>query len=68
MVKPDFYIRSENGEAEDFTQCRLLMEVNANSFSYVLLNLRGMRPVVVKYFQLDTMNGRPLAEILQDIV
>ena len=68
MVKPDFYIRSENGEAEDFTQCRLLMEVNANSFSYVLLNLRGMRPVVVKYFQLDPMNGRPLAEILHDII
>ena len=68
MLKPDFYIHSDNVAAEDFAQCRLLMEMNSNSFSYVLLNVRGMRPAVIKYFQWNQVKSGSLEEILREII
>jgi hypothetical protein len=44
------------------------MEVNANSFSYVLLNLRGMRPIAIKYYQWNQYKTEVLEKVLQDIV
>jgi len=68
MMKPDFYIHNGNAGSEDFLQCRLLMEMNSNSFSYVLLNVRGMRPVAIKYFQWDPSKNVSLEEILRELV
>jgi len=68
MIKPDFNIKSGNITADDIAQGRLLVEVNNNSFSYVFLSLRGMRPLVVKYFQFDHLKGRALAELLGEII
>ncbi len=68
MLKPDFYIHNGNVTEEEIEQCRLLMEMNANSFSYVLLNVRGMRPVVIKHFQWDQYKAGSLEEILREII
>jgi hypothetical protein len=68
MLKPDFYIHNDNAVAEDYTQCRLLMEVNSNSVGYVLLNVRGMRPVAIKYFQWNHSKNVSLEEILRELV
>jgi hypothetical protein len=67
-LKPDFHIHTGELLAEELDHCRLLIEVNARSFSYVLIQLKGMRPLVVKYFQLDPAKERPLAEILAEII
>jgi hypothetical protein len=68
MPKPVFNISNEQASVEDLSQCRLLMEVNSNSFSYVLLNLRGMRPVVIKYFQWNQFKTELLENVLDEII
>src|SRR6516164_1794520 len=68
MIKPDFHIQHGNIELEDIMQCRLLMEMNASSFSYVLLNVKGMRPMAIKYFQWNPSKLGSLEEILREIV
>jgi hypothetical protein len=68
MLKPDFHIHSENISYEDRAEGRLLIEVNSNAFSYVLMNLRGMRPLVVKYYQLDGLKVASLADCLSEII
>lgn len=44
------------------------MEVNQHSFSYVLLNLRRMSPVVIKYYQFSHLKDQPLEESLLEII
>ena len=68
MLKPVFNICSPQAESEDFSQCRLLIEVNSNSFSYVLLHLKGMRPIVVKYYQWNQFKTELLEDVLQEII
>jgi hypothetical protein len=68
MLKPVFNISHNHPGVEDLTQCRLLMEVSANSFSYVLLNLRGMRPIAIKYFQWNQFKTELLQDVLQEII
>lgn len=68
MLKPDFLIQNEHIATEDIAQCRLLMEVNSSSFSYVLMSVRGMRPLVIKYFQWDPSKPGLAAEIVQEIL
>ena len=60
MLKPAFQIEVSAVSEEELLQSRLLVEVNADSFTYVLLNQRNMSPLVVKYFQLEPAKGRPL--------
>ncbi len=50
-IRPDFDIHSDDPLAEDPAQCRLLIEVGSCSLIFVLLNVRGMRPVVIRVFQ-----------------
>jgi hypothetical protein len=50
-IRPDFSIQNEDPHAEDPTQCRLLLEVGSRSLIFVLLNVRGMRPVAIRVFQ-----------------
>lgn len=68
MPKPVFNICNEQELTGDLDQCRLLMEVNANSLSYVLLNLRGMRPIAIKYYQWNQYKTELLEKVLQEIV
>ena len=68
MIKPAFQIEVSDISDEDLQQCRLLVEVNPNSFAYVLLNQRNMSPLVVKYFQLEYSRERPLTEVLREIL
>jgi uncharacterized protein DUF3822 len=68
MQKPAFQIQVADITDADLLQSRLLVEVNPNAFTYVLLNQRNMSPVVVKYFQLDHAGDRPLTEILREIL
>lgn len=67
MLKPAFFIEVSAISEEELLQSRLLVEVNANSFTYVLLNQRNMSPLVVKYYQLEHIKGRPLTETLREI-
>ena len=68
MLKPAFTIEAAGISAEDMLQCRLLIEVTPNAFTYVLLNQRNMSPLVVKYFQLEQNKENPLPELLRDIL
>ncbi|HTI08059.1 MAG TPA: DUF3822 family protein [Puia sp.] len=68
MTKPAFQIEASDIKDADLLQSRLLVEVNTNSFSYVLLNQRNMSPLVVKYFQLDHPKDRLLTEVLREIL
>ena len=68
MPRPSFYIHAENISPDDFSHCRLVMEVSADSFSYVILSLPGMSPMVVKYYQLDKHKEKSLHEILQETI
>ncbi len=68
MLKPDFDITYAHVATEDYEQCRLLMEVNPHSFTYVLLSTRGMRPLVIRHFQWDKSDVDLLDEMLRDII
>ena len=68
MHKPAFQIEVSDITDADLQQSRLLVEVNPNSFTYVLLNQRNMSPLVVKYFQLEHSRERPLTEVLREIL
>jgi len=68
MHKPAFTIEASGISDDDLLQCRLLVEVNPNAFTYVLLNQRNMSPLVVKYFQLEYNKENPLNELLRDIL
>ena len=68
MLKPAFQIEVSNISAEELLHSRLLVEVNPNSFTYVLLNQRNMSPLVVKYFQLEHSKDHPLSEVLREIM
>jgi hypothetical protein len=68
MLKPAFQIEVSAISEEELLQSRLLVEVNADSFTYVLLNQRKMSPLVVKYFKLEHAKGQPLTESLREIL
>jgi hypothetical protein len=68
MHKPAFQIEVSNISDEELLQSRLLVEVNPNAFTYVLLNQRNMSPLVVKYFQLEQSKDHPLIEVLREIM
>jgi len=68
MIKPAFQIEVSDISDEDLLQSRLLVEVNTNSFTYVLMNQRNMSPLVVKHFQIDPSRDHPLADALRDIL
>jgi hypothetical protein len=68
IVRPDFAIQHEDPAAEDPVQCRLLVEAGMTSLSYVLLNVRGMRPVAIKVFQWSAQKAGPCHEVIRDII
>ena len=68
MLKPAFQIEVSNISDEELLQSRLLVEVNPNSFTYVVLNQRNMSPLAVKYFQLEHSKERPLDGSLREIL
>ncbi|HEY4064012.1 MAG TPA: DUF3822 family protein [Puia sp.] len=68
MLKPAFQIEVSSVSDTDLLQSRLLVEVNPNAFTYVLLNQRNMSPMVVKYFQLEHNKDRLFTEVLREIL
>jgi len=68
MLKPSFLIEASHISDEDLLQSRLLVEVNANSFTYTLMNQRNMSPLAVKHFQLEPTKDKPLTVILRDLL
>src|SRR6201996_819758 len=68
MLKPAFTIEASDISDEDMLQCRLLVEVSPNAFTYVLLNQRNMSPLVVKYFQLEPSKDHSLSDTLREIM
>jgi hypothetical protein len=68
MIKPAFQIEVSDISDEELLQCRLLVEVTPNAFTYVLLNQRNMSPLVVKYFQLEPSKESPLTDTLQELM
>lgn len=68
MLKPAFQIKVSEISDEELLQSRLLVEVNPNAFTYVLLNQRNMSPLVVRYFQLENNREMPLIETLREIM
>jgi Protein of unknown function (DUF3822) len=68
MLRPAFQIEVSSISEEEMLQSRLLLEVNADSFTYVLLNQRNMSPLAVKYFQIEHAKDSPLTETLREIM
>jgi hypothetical protein len=68
MVKPSFYIRSQNSQREDSRQERLLLEVHSNSLGYILFDVKKMTPSVIKHYQFAPSNEKALGEIVQEIL
>ena len=54
--------------AEDPFQCRLLIEVGYQSLIFVLLNVRGMRPVAIRVFQWPQVKTNEPEIILRGII
>lgn len=67
-IKPDFDIVNEDPAAEDAGQCRLLLEVGSCSLIFVLLNVRGMRPVAVRVYNWDPIKNQDAELILRSIL
>jgi hypothetical protein len=67
-IRPDFDIHNEAPAAEDASQCRLLIEVGSCSLIFVLLNVRGMRPVVIRVFQWLPQKSNDVESILRGII
>ncbi len=67
-IRPDFDIHNENPHGEDPTQCRLLIEVGACSLIFVLLNVRGMRPVAIRVFQWPQLKTNEPETIVRGIL
>ena len=67
-IRPDFDIHNEDPLAEDPLQCRLLIEVGTCSLIFVLLNVRGMRPVAIRVFQWPHVRTNEPEVILRGIL
>ena len=67
-IRPDFDIHNEDPSAEDPALCRLLVEMGASSLTYVLLNVRGMRPAAIKVYQWNTKKTGSCDEVIRDLI
>ena len=67
-IRPDFDIHNEDPAEEDPSQCRLLIEVGSGSLIYVLLNIRGMRPVAIRVYQWSQQKSAEAESILRGIL
>jgi hypothetical protein len=67
-IRPDFDIHIEDPLAEDPAQCRLLIEVGSCSLIFVLLNVRGMRPIVIRVFQWPQLKTDEPETLLRSIL
>jgi hypothetical protein len=67
-IRPDFDIHNDDPAAEDPSQCRLLIEVGTSSLIFVLLNVRGMRPVAIRVFQWPQLKTNEPEIILRGIL
>ncbi|HZE85656.1 MAG TPA: DUF3822 family protein [Puia sp.] len=68
MLNPAFRIEISDISEEELLQSRLLVEVNPDSVTYVVLNQRNMSPVAVKYYQLEHSREKTLTESIREIL
>lgn len=68
MLQPLFHIEAENIETEDLRLCHLLIVIDADSLSYVIMRTSSMSPLCIKYFQFNQIKGRLHEEILREII
>ncbi|MEJ7767022.1 MAG: DUF3822 family protein [Chitinophagaceae bacterium] len=67
MNKPDFDIVSEDLAVVDWSDCRLVMEVNSQYFHYVVIS--GTKSVIaLKYYHFTSHNNLELTNILGEII
>jgi hypothetical protein len=67
-IRPDFDIHNADPAAEDPVQSRILIEVGPYSLTYVLLNVRGMRPALIRSFQWSPQKAGPADEVVRDLI
>ncbi|HVY75059.1 MAG TPA: DUF3822 family protein [Puia sp.] len=67
-IRPVFDIQNEDPAAEDPVQCRMLIEAGPASLSYVVLNVRGMRPVAIKVFQWANQKGATAHDTIRSVI
>lgn len=68
MLQPSFHIEADHIETEDFRLCRLVIVVDADSLSYVVMGIESSLPLCIKYFQFNQIKGRLQEEILREII
>ncbi|HXB45417.1 MAG TPA: DUF3822 family protein [Puia sp.] len=68
MLQPSFHIEADNIETENFQQCRLVVVVDTDSLSYVIMTMELERPLCIKYFQFNQINDRQQEEIMREII
>ncbi|HEY0677886.1 MAG TPA: DUF3822 family protein [Chitinophagaceae bacterium] len=68
MLQPAFHIEHEQTLEEDYLQSLLLMEVNPNGFSYLVLHQVRQEVLDAKYFSLPATESRSLTDRLKTII
>ncbi len=68
MLQPSFHIEVDNIHKEDFRLCHLLIVVDADSLSYVIMNTGDMQVLCLKYFHFKQIKGRLHEEIIREII
>jgi hypothetical protein len=68
MLQPSFHIQADNIETENFRLCRLVVVVDTDSFSYVIMTMELARPLCLKYFQFNQIKGTQQEENLREII
>jgi hypothetical protein len=67
MQKPVLHIQTDDA-LENLSQSRLLLEVDHNSFSYVMINIKTSKLLALKYFQFGDLPDRSLTESIREII
>jgi len=68
MLQPTFHIEAENIQATDFKACRLLILIDDDSMSYVILNAATKQPVCIKYFYFSHAKNKERIETIREII
>ena len=68
MLIPSFNIQCDQDLPSENRQYRLLMEVGVSTFGYVLMDIRRMRPSIIKYYDYHAGPDRSAREWLEEII
>jgi hypothetical protein len=68
MLQPAYHIEADHIEAENFSVCRLVMLIDDQSMSYVILNTETKQPICIKYFHFAGINKKEQIETIREIM